>query len=49
MLAEYRAVLTDIAAETASRRQRTINIDYTKLTDKQLDRIHDGEDEIRVI
>lgn len=51
LLAEYRAVLAEIAAETGGRRQRTvtIDIDYSKLSDEQLERIRDGEDEVEVV
>lgn len=51
LLAEYRGILGEIAAETGGRRQRTINIDidYSKLSEEQLDRILAGEDEIEVV
>jgi hypothetical protein len=53
ILAEYRAALADLAAETGGRRQRVdhavANIDYGKLSDDQLQRIVAGEDPIQVI
>lgn len=51
LLAELRATLADIAAETGGRRQRTVNenIDYGKLTEEQLQRVAAGEDPIQVI
>lgn len=53
LLAEYRAALADLAAETGGRRQRidhaVANIDYSKLSDEQLRRIADGEDVMQVI
>lgn len=53
LLAEYRAVLAEIAAETGGRRQRTIteniDIDLGKLTEDQLARIKAGEDALQVI
>jgi hypothetical protein len=51
LLAEYRAVLADIAAETGGRRQRTLNvdIDFRKLSPDQLERIAAGEDELEVV
>lgn len=51
ILAEYRAALDDIAKEAGGRRQRTVTetIDYSKLTDEQLQRVAAGEDPIGVI
>jgi hypothetical protein len=51
LLAEYRAILAEIAQETGGRRQRTVteNIDYSKLTEEQLQRVAGGEDPIQVI
>lgn len=51
LLAELRSTFADIAAETGGRRQRTIteNIDYSKLTEEQLQRVAAGEDPIQVI
>lgn len=51
ILSEFRAVIDDIAKETGGRRQRVVteNIDYSKLTDEQLQRVAAGEDPIQVI
>lgn len=51
LLSELRATLADIAAETGGRRQRVINenIDYSKFSDEQLQRVAAGEDPIQVI
>jgi hypothetical protein len=51
LLSELRATLADIAAETGGRRQRVVNenIDYSKLTDEQLQRVAAGEDPVQVI
>lgn len=51
LLSELRSTLDDIAKETGGRRQRVINenIDYSKLTDDQLQRVAAGEDPIQVI
>lgn len=51
LFAEWRSILDDIAKETGGRRQRTVteSIDYSKLTDEQLQRVAAGEDPIQVI
>lgn len=53
ILAEYRAALADLAAETGGRKQKVdhliANIDYSRLSDHQLQRIAAGEDPIQVI
>jgi len=48
---EYRGTMDDLARETGGRRQRreNLNIDYSKLTDDELDRIAAGEDVLDVI
>lgn len=53
LLSEFRATLDDIAKETGGRRQRTItenfDIDLSKLSEEQLERITAGEDPLQVI
>lgn len=51
ILAEYRAALADLAAETGGRKQKSevLNIDLSKLSDDQLARIAAGEDPMRVV
>jgi hypothetical protein len=50
-LDQLRGLLDDLARETGGRRQRreNLNVDYSKLTDDELDRIAAGEDPIDVL
>lgn len=50
-LESFRGVLDDIAAEVGERKksQANLNIDLSKLTDAQLERIANGEDPIKVV
>lgn len=51
LIDSMRGVLDDLAKETGGRRQRSVveNIDYSRLTDEQLQRIAAGEDPAQVI
>lgn len=53
IISELRGALDDLAKETGGRRHRhelqSLNLDLTKLTDEQLQRIADGEDPVAVL
>jgi hypothetical protein len=51
ILEQYRLILDDLAKETGGRRQmrENLNLDLTKLSDDQLERIAAGEDPLNVI
>jgi hypothetical protein len=51
LIEQFRGVLDDLAKETGGRRQKrdNFNIDFSKLTDDQLERIAAGEDPLDVI
>jgi len=51
LIEQWRGLLDDLAKETGGRRLKTenLNIDYSQLTDDQLQRVAAGEDPINVI
>jgi len=53
LISEYRSTLADLAAETGGRRQKVdhtiLNLDYSKLTTEQLQRIASGKSEAEAI
>lgn len=51
LIEQWRGLLDDLARETGGRRLKTenLNIDYSQLTDDQLQRVAAGEDPINVI
>lgn len=51
LIEQFRGVLDDLAKETGGRRQKrdNFNLDFSKLTDDQLERIAAGEDPLDVI